>query len=180
MNRNELAVAVYRASHLTGEFLLRSGAMSNHYFDKYGFEGDPRLLEAVVDALRDLIPSDTEVLAGLELGGVPLATMLSHVTGLPAVFVRKAPKSYGTRRLAEGGEIVDRRILLVEDVVTSGGQVLDSALALRSACAQVSTALCVIDRDAGGCDLLEAHGIRLYSLFRMKELTEVFESVTST
>lgn len=62
---------------------------------------------------------------------VPLATMLSQVTGLPAVFVRSAPKSYGTRRLAEGSEIVGRSLFLVEDVATSGGRILDSAQALR-------------------------------------------------
>jgi orotate phosphoribosyltransferase len=171
MNRHELAAAIYETSHLTGEFCLRSGAVSSHYFDKYRFEGDPRLLAAVVDALKDLIPTDTEVLAGLELGGVPLVTMLSHVTGLPSVFVRKAPKSYGTRRVAEGGDIADRRLLIVEDVVTSGGQVIESARALRGLSAHVSAAVCVVDRQAGGRDSLEADGIQLRSLFRMTELT---------
>ena len=171
MKRQELAATLYRTSHLTGEFYLRSGAVSSHYFDKYRFEGDPRLLAAVVDALKDLIPIDTEVLAGLELGGVPLVTMLSQVTGLPAIFVRKAPKSYGTQRLAEGGEIANRRLLVVEDVVTSGGQVLESARALRGLSAHVSAAVCVVDREAGGGELLEADGIQLHSLFRMKELT---------
>jgi orotate phosphoribosyltransferase len=171
MNRHELAAAIYRTSHLAGEFRLRSGAVSSHYFDKYRFEGDPRLLAVVVGALKDLIPTDTEMLAGLELGGVPLATMLSHATGLPAVFVRKAPKPYGTQRLAEGGDIADRRLVLVEDVVTSGGQVLESACALRRLSAHVSTAVCVVDREAGGRESLEANGIQLHSLFRMKELT---------
>jgi orotate phosphoribosyltransferase len=171
MNRQELAAAIYKTSHLTGEFHLRSGVVSGHYFDKYRFEGDPRLLAAVVDALKDLIPTDTEVLAGLELGGVPLVTMLSHVTGLPAIFVRKAPKAYGTRRVAEGGDVADRRLLLVEDVVTSGGQVFESARALRGLSAHVSAALCVVDREAGGRASLHEEGILLRSLFRMEELT---------
>lgn len=170
MTREELAAAIYSASHLTGEFHLRSGAISSHYFDKYRFESDPRLLAAVVDALKDLIPADTDVIAGLELGGVPLVTMLSQVTGLPAVFVRKAPKPYGTRRLAEGNDVAGRRLLLVEDVVTSGGQVLESARALRGLSAHVSAALSVIDREAGGRESLEAAGIQLYALFRMEEL----------
>lgn len=172
MNRHELGAAIYKTSHLTGEFYLRSGAMSSEYFDKYRFEGSPRLLAAVIDALKDLIPTDTDALAGLELGGVPLVTLLSQVTGLPAVFVRKAPKSYGTQRLAEGGEIANRRLLLVEDVVTSGGHVLESARALRGLSARVSAAVCVIDRESGGRESLDADGIQLYSLFRMKELTE--------
>ena len=172
MNRRELAAAIYTVSHLTGEFFLRSGAVSTHYFDKYRFESDPQLLAAIVGALKDLIPPDTELLAGLELGGVPLVTMLSHATGLPAVFVRKAAKSYGTRRLAEGADIAGRRLLVVEDVITSGGQVIESAHALRALSAHVSAALCVIDREAGGLEALAADGIRLHALFRMSELAE--------
>ena len=146
--------------------------MSNHYFDKYCFESDPRLLRRIAEALVDSVPTNTQVLAGLELGGVPLATMLSQVTGLPAVFVRKAPKSYGSCRLAEGCEIVGRRLLVVEDVVTSGGQVLESAQALRALGGEVSAALCVIDRESGGAALLAAEGIELHPLFRMSELEE--------
>jgi orotate phosphoribosyltransferase len=170
MDRRELAAAIHQASHLTGEFQLRSGAVSNHYFDKYRFESNPQLLRGIVEALVDVVPANTQVLAGLELGGVPVATMLSQVTGLPVVFVRKSPKSYGTRRLAEGGEIVGRRLLVVEDVVTSGGQVLESARALRALGGEVSAALCVIDRESGGTALLGAEGIKLRALFRMSEL----------
>lgn len=172
MNRRELAAAVYHASHLTGEFRLRSGAVSSRYFDKYRFEGNPLLLKSIGDALSDLVPTDTEVLAGLELGGVPLATILSQKTGLPAVFVRKVPKTYGTCRLAEGGEIGGRKLLLVEDVVTSGGQVAESARALRALGGDVSAALCVIDRESRGTELLAVDGITLFSLFRMSELEE--------
>ena len=121
MDRRELATAIHRASHLTGESRLRSGAVSNHYFEKCRLESDPKLLRTIVEALVKLVPADTQMLAGLELGGVPVAMMLSQVTGLPAVFIRKALKSYGTCCLAEGGEIIGCRLLVVEDVVTSGG-----------------------------------------------------------
>jgi orotate phosphoribosyltransferase len=127
MNRRELAATIYRTAHLTGVFRLRSGATSSEYFDKYRFESDPKLLAAIATALADLVPFGVESLGGLELGGVPLATQLSQVTGLPTLFVRKAAKSYGTCQLAEGGDIEGRTILLVEDVVTSGGQVVESA-----------------------------------------------------
>ena len=105
MERADLARAIYERAHLTGEFTLRSGTVSNEYFDKYLFEADPALLLAIAEALAPLVPDGTDALAGLELGGVPIATMLSQVTGLPAVFVRKEAKSYGTCRLAEGGDI---------------------------------------------------------------------------
>ena len=146
----DLARRVYRTSHLTGSFVLRSGATSSEYFDKYRFESDPGLLRELAEAMAGLLPEGADGLAGLELGGVPLATMLSQVTGLPAGFVRKQAKPYGTRRLAEGLEVGGRRLVVVEDVVTSGGAVVDSCRALRDEGAEVAVAVCVIDREAGG------------------------------
>lgn len=105
MDRIELSAALHTASHLTGSFVLRSGRTATEYFDKYGFESDPLLLAAVAEHFTPLIPGGTELLAGLELGGVPIATALALRTGRPAVFVRKEAKAYGTRRLAEGAEI---------------------------------------------------------------------------
>lgn len=170
MDRHALATAVYAHAHLTGEFLLRSGAVSHEYFDKYRFEAEPELLRALAAALAPLVPEDTEVLAGLELGGVPLAVMLSQVTGIPTAFVRKQSKPYGTRRLAEGADVDGKRVLVVEDVVTSGGQVVLSTVDLRAAGAEVEHALCVIDREAGGADALAVSGMALRSLFTMTEL----------
>jgi orotate phosphoribosyltransferase len=165
-----LAARVFAASHLTGTFVLRSGRTADHYFDKYRFESDPALLAEIVSALEPLVPAATEGLAGLELGGVPLATMLSAATGLPAYFVRKEPKKYGTEQVCEGGDVAGRRLLIVEDVVTTGGQIVLSAQDLRSAGAQVDHALCVIDREGGGAGVTGAEGITLHALFTMRDL----------
>lgn len=170
MTRAELAQAIYDRAHLTGNFTLRSGATSTEYFDKYLFEGDPALLRAIAEAMAPLAPDATDALAGLELGGVPLATMLSQVTGIPALFVRKEAKTYGTCRLAEGGELDGRRLTVVEDVVTSGGQVVTSCGDLRGSGAIVDTALCVIDRESGGPEALAEVGVELRPLYRMSEL----------
>lgn len=175
MERRDLAAAIRKVSQLEGEFRLRSGAVAHRYFDKYQFEGDPRLLRAVSEALAGLVPGDVQVLAGLELGGVPLATMLGQLTGLPVVFVRKAVKEYGTRRIAEGGSVSGRRLLIVEDVVTSGGQIIESARALRALGGQVDAALCVIDRESGGPEALASEGIALRALFRMTELDDALQ-----
>lgn len=166
----ELAAAIHEEAHLTGSFLLRSGATAEEYFDKYRFEARPDLLTRVADALAPLVPDDTEVLAGLELGGVPVATALSLCTGFPAAFVRKQAKPYGTQRLAEGADVGGRRVLVVEDVVTSGGQIGLSTQDLRDRGAIVTTALCVIDRESGGRSALAALGIELRSLFRQSDL----------
>ena len=170
MDRRELARAIYAASHLTGRFTLRSGAVSDQYFDKYRFESDPPLLAAVAGVLAALVPDGTAGLAGLELGGVPLAVQLSQVTGLPAFFVRKEAKTYGTCQLAEGGEIAGRRLCIVEDVVTSGGAILDAAVELRARAAEIGPVICVIDRESGGVDKLAADGLSLAPLFTMTEL----------
>ena len=165
-----MAGRVYNAAHLTGTFVLRSGRTADRYFDKYRFESDPALLAEIVAALAPLVPPGVEGLAGLELGGVPLATMLSSVTGLPAFFVRKQPKKYGTEKVCEGGDIDGRNLLIVEDVVTTGGQLVLSAQDLRSEGGIVQHALCVIDRQGGGADVAASEGITLYALFTMSEL----------
>ena len=107
-----------------------------------------------------LVPAGIDALAGLELGGVPLATMMSQVSGLPARFVRKEAKTYGTCRLAEGGELDGRRLCIVEDVVTSGGAILDAAVELRARGAVLGPVVCVIDRESGGVEKLAAEGPR--------------------
>lgn len=170
MTRNQLASAIFERSHLTGNFVLRSGANATEYFDKYRFEADPELLAEICEALAALVPPDTEMLAGLELGGVPLAVVLGQITGLPVLFVRKEAKTYGTERLAEGGEIAGKRLLVVEDVVTSGGQVVLSTKDLRGLGAIIDSAICVIDREAGGGDALAEEGVALAALYTMDEL----------
>ena len=170
MDRDGLARTIYERTHLTGEFLLRSGAKSTEYFDKYLFESDPELLRTIADALVPLLPTGTEALAGLELGGVPLATIVSQLTGLPALFVRKEAKSYGTCRLAEGGDVDGRRLTVIEDVVTSGGQVVASCGDLRDRGAIVEHAVCVIDRESGGAKNLRDIDVELHALFTMSEL----------
>lgn len=166
----DLAKRVSDRCRLTGEFTLRSGQTTTTYFDKYLFEGDPGILRDVAELMAPLIPSDVEVLAGLELGGIPVATALSLTTGLPAAFVRKAPKTYGTAKLAEGTDIEGRRVLVVEDVITTGGQVVSSTQDLRVRGALVSDVLCVIDRSEGNNAKLDDASISVTALFTRSDL----------
>ncbi|HEY1737826.1 MAG TPA: orotate phosphoribosyltransferase [Acidimicrobiia bacterium] len=168
--RSKLAARIYDCAHITGTFTLRSGVVSNEYFDKYLFEADPALLAAIADALVALVPDGVDALAGLELGGVPIAAVLSQRTGLPARYVRKKAKEYGTCRLAEGGDISGARLLVVEDVVTSGGAVVDAVRELRAGGAVCERAVCVIDRESSGRENLAAIGVDLDALFTMTEL----------
>ena len=170
MDRHDLARRIYAVSHLTGTFTLRSGIVSHEYFDKYMFESDPELLRAIAAACVPLVPAGIDALAGLELGGVPLATMMSQLNGLPTRFVRKEAKTYGTCQLAEGGEVDGRRLCIVEDVVTSGGAILDAASELRARGARLGPVICVIDRESGGREKLAALDLELHALYTMSEL----------
>lgn len=170
MTRKELAVEIYKSSHLTGEFLLRSGITSNEYFDKYQFESAPILLKEIAKQMVALLPDDYEIITGLEMGGIPIATALSMETGKPAAFCRKKAKEYGTAKLAEGPDLKGKKIVVIEDVVTSGGQVVISAGELRERGAKLDVAICVIDRESSGKESLAKEGIELRPLFTMSEI----------
>lgn len=173
MTRDQLAQAIYEVAHLTGHFKLRSGQTSNEYFDKYRFEAQPYLLKAIASQMAALIPAETEILAGLEMGGIPIATALSLETGLPVVFVRKEAKSYGTEKLAEGLDIKNKKVCVIEDVITTGGQVVISTEDLRKLGALVDSVLCVIHRGPEFPEpKLTAAGLTLYPLFLKDELKE--------
>lgn len=172
MTHAELAKKVFELSHLTGQFCLRSGVMADEYFDKYRFEANPQVLREIAKHLAALVPKDVDMLAGLEMGGIPVATMLSQATGLPTLFVRKKAKEYGTCKFAEGGDIKGKKLLIVEDVVTSGGQIIESCKALRAEGAIISEVVCVIDREAGGVENLRSEGLKLQALFTMSDLKQ--------
>lgn len=172
MERNEIASRIYSTSHITGEFLLRSGQTSKEYFDKYLFEADPILLREIAKEMRSLIPSGTDIIAGLEMGGIPVVTALSIEVGLPAAFVRKKAKEYGTCKLAEGSDIHGKKVCIIEDIVTTGGQIIESARELRKRGAVIDTVLCVILRNSAAYNILAAEGLTLKPAFTMDYIKE--------
>ena len=156
---SSLAFRINKASKLTGSFFLRSGNVSNTYFDKYRFEADPELLRDIAVELAPLLPPGPQALAGLEMGGIPIVTMLSQVTGLPAAFIRKTPKTYGTCQYVEGTALAGRSFVLIEDVVSSGGAIIDAFNMLKADGLAPTAAICVIDRETGGREALSAIGL---------------------
>jgi len=166
----DVANEILKTSKLTGKFKLRSGAISNIYFDKYLFESDPKLLMSIAELMAKLVPPDTEILAGLEMGGIPVVTALSQITNLPASFIRKEAKAYGTCKYAEGPDLRNHKILIVEDVVSSGGAILDALSKLRFDGINPEIALCVIDRETGGKEALAKAGLELISVFSMSDI----------
>lgn len=175
MTYEELGKEIYNVAHITGEFLLRSGITSNEYFDKYQFEALPKLLDEITTHMVSKLPplDSFDALAGMEMGGIPLATLISVKTGKPIVFVRKEAKKYGTCKFAEGSKVEGQRLLVVEDVITSGGQVIISSKELRDSGAIITQCICVIDREQGGAENLAKDGTELIPLFTMSKLKEL-------
>ena len=174
MDRNELGKALFESSHITGDFLLRSGTRASEYFDKYRFEARPQLLRAIAEQMAPLLPQNIDALAALEMGGIPIGTALSLQTGLPCVFVRKEAKKYGTCQFAEGLETKGKRLCVIEDVITTGGQVLLSTNDLRKQGAIIEEVRCVIYRGKAATPqeepkIVEAR-LNLKPLFTMSEL----------
>ncbi|MFE5095921.1 orotate phosphoribosyltransferase [Streptomyces sp. NPDC056638] len=158
----KIAAVAYRP----GPYQLPDGGTLDTYFDPYRLASDPQLLTETAAALADLLPADTEALAGPALAGIPLVTAVSLHTGLPAAFLRPAPKEHGTWRQIEGADLEGRRTVLLDDTARSGASLLRSARLLRIGGARVGTAVCVLDRDAGAATLLADHHLVLRTLVR--------------
>ena len=170
MTKIELAKQIRAVSYLTGEFVLRSGNISNFYWDKYRFESHPALLTSIAEEMVKLLPPECEGLAGLELGGIPLATALSLQTGLPCFYVRKEAKTYGTCNLIEGGAKEGSTLVVIEDVITTAGQVCTSIEQIRAEGYTVEHVVAAIDRQAGGAAKINALGCSFASVFTLTEL----------
>ena len=173
MDDAELAERLREHALLEGDFVLRSGRRSSHYFDKYRFATRPDLLAPLGRRLADAVARfepDALRLAAPELGAVALAASASLASGLPFVIVRKQAKDYGTARRLEGEFRPGERVCVIEDVVTSGGAALDAVEALRDAQLECRVAVCVVDREEGGADTLAREAVRLEALFRAEDV----------
>ncbi|MYE07403.1 MAG: orotate phosphoribosyltransferase [Oligoflexia bacterium] len=166
MNKETLFNEIKKTALLKGHFILRSGQSATEYFDKYLFESSPSLLKSIVPHLKTLIPSDTEILAGLEMGGIPLTVALSLDSNIPCVFVRKKAKEYGTKKITEGCSIQNKKVCVVEDVITTGGQVISSTQMMRKEGALIKNVICVIYRgERKSLEKFQKWDLNMHSLF---------------
>ena len=175
MDDAALLTAMREHAYLEGDFVLRSGKHSRYYLDKYRFETVPDLLEALgvrLAAKIGEVEPDAARLAGPELGAVALAASASLSSRLPFLIVRGEAKAHGTANRLEGAFAAGELVVLIEDVVTSGGAAADAVRALRQAELQCRTAICVIDREEGGVDTLARLGVRLHALFRAAQVVQ--------
>jgi orotate phosphoribosyltransferase len=171
MTDSELARALREVAYLEGDFTLRSGKKSRYYLDKYLFETQPTLLRELAQRFARYVSDRIDRIAGAELGGIALAAATALETGKPFVIVRNAKKvGYGTGKLIEGRLEVGDRVLLVEDIATSGGQAIEAMQALTGAGAVVDRLVVVVDREEGGRQNVEQAGYTFESLFTCVDL----------
>ena len=175
MNDTDLRDALVEAAYLEGDFVLRSGKRSSFYFDKYRFETRPDLLAPIGERIAAIVAEhepDAVRLAAPVLGGVVLAASASLVCGLPFLMISDTAKEYGTANRIEGPFETGETVCFVEDVVTSGGALLEAIGAAREAGLVVRTAVCLVDREEGGADALARQGVRLRPLYRAGSLLQ--------
>ena len=170
MTRDQLAQRIADVALLRGEFTLRSGRKSNFYLDKYRFETQPDILIELGKMFAEHITSDVQRIAGPELGAVPLAAAAAMASGKPAIFVRNQKKAYGSNKQIEGVYNAGETIVIVEDIMTTGGQVVEAAKTLEAAGLKVKKIVGVIDRLEGARQNIEAAGYVFESLFTTKDL----------
>ena len=171
MTRAELARELKSTALLEGEFTLRSGRKSRYYLDKYLFETQPVLLRELANRFAEFITDRIDRIAGAELGAVALAAATSLASGKPFVIVRNSKKAgYGTGKLIEGRLEKGERVVLVEDIATSGGQAIEAARALSEAGAEVDRIVAVIDRLEGARENIERAGFAFDSLLTTDDL----------
>ena len=170
MTREELIRRIKETAYLEGDFVLRSGKRSKYYLDKYLFETQPDILKALGEEFAEYVTDDVTLIAGAELGGVALAAATSLATGKNWVIIRNTKKGYGTGKMVEGVLKEGDVVLLVEDIATTGGQVLEAAKIITGAGARVKKIVCVIDRRQGAAENITKAGYEFESILTKSDL----------
>ena len=170
MERQELIARIAEVALLRGEFTLRSGRKSHYYLDKYLFSTQPDILAELGRLFAERVTDHVQKLAGAELGGIPLVTAASLASGLPCVFIRNQKKDYGTAKQLEGALEAGEGVMLVEDVCTTGGQVLEAAKVIEQAGARIVRIVGTIDREEGARQNIESAGYVFDALFTKTQL----------
>ncbi|MCP1662833.1 MAG: orotate phosphoribosyltransferase [Methanocalculus sp. MSAO_Arc1] len=150
-----------------GDFTLASGQKSTYYVDIKHSVTEPALLSALGRAVAERFEFD--VIAGVAVGGVPLAVSVSLASNKPYAIIRATDRDHG-KAARVIGDVKGKRVLLIEDVTTSGGSAIYGVEELRKAGAVIDRVVTIVDREQGAESLLARHGVALLPLTRVSEL----------
>ncbi len=156
-----------------GDFTLASGKKSKYYIDIKKASAKPRILKLMARQIAEKMKAnsiDADYIGCVALGGVPIAVAVSLETDLPLIIIRKEAKEYGTKGQIVGDFIKNSRVLMVEDVATTGGSVLKAIKLLREEGLLISNVIVVVDREEGAHTALVDEDVELMPLVRISDL----------
>jgi orotate phosphoribosyltransferase len=153
-----------------GHFVLTSGAVSDYYVDIKKASTNPNVLVTIASFMKPYAEGKYDIIAGMELGAVPLIVALSLETNIPFVIVRKQKRDHGTGKQIEGVSVADKKVLIVEDVTTSGGSVIDTIKILQQNNAKIDSVITVVDRESGAREKIEQLKLRFIPLVTVKDI----------
>jgi orotate phosphoribosyltransferase len=169
--RSELINIVKGEALALGEFTLTSGKKSHFYLDIKKAIAEPQNLSLIARLITLRHVGGVDVVAGPELGAIPIVASVSLRSGLPFVMIRKGERAHGTGKPIEGDLKSGDKVLLIDDVATSGGSLVKSIEAIEETGAEVTLVTCVVDRLEGASELLRSEaGVELSPLLTIKDL----------
>ena len=168
----ELVAKIKEAAYLEGTFVTRSGKTTSYYIDKYQFETRPDILEPLGQELAKLFPDPDSYdrIAAPELGAVPIASVVSIVVKKPFVIIKKATKEYGTSKLIEGFYKAGESVVMLEDIMTTGGAVLRACEIAEQAGLNVNGIIGIVNREEGAIENIQSAGYNVKALMTSSEL----------
>ena len=170
MNKDELISMLKECGAIQfGRFVLTSGAVSDYYIDIKKASSNPNILKKIAETMAEFT-EDYDLLAGMELGAVPLVVALSLETNIPYVIIRKEKREHGTSKQIEGGDVKSKRILVIEDVTTSGGSIVKTIKIIREHQGLVDEVLAVVDRESGAEEKLQSLNVSFVPILSISDI----------
>ncbi|MFC1616947.1 orotate phosphoribosyltransferase [Candidatus Margulisiibacteriota bacterium] len=169
----ELLKKIKETSILEGKFTTRAGKKTNYYVDKYLFETKPDILNSIADELVKILPNPNNYdrIAAPELGAVALAAVVSIKVGKPFIIIKKQTKDYGTKKHIEGEFKPSEKVVVLEDILTTGGAVLRACDILLAEKMKILEIVGVFNREEGAEENITAKNLTMKALFKKSDLS---------
>ncbi|MEM9924418.1 MAG: orotate phosphoribosyltransferase [Cyanobacteria bacterium P01_D01_bin.50] len=182
--RQRLLDLFCQLAYQEGDFVLSSGARSSYYINGKQVTLHPQGALAIGRILLNMLPGDTQAVAGLTLGADPIVSAVSVVSALenrpiPALIVRKEAKGHGTKAYIEGPSLPEAaKVIVLEDVVTTGQSAMKAVTRLRDAGYTVNQVISLIDRKQGGEEYYQSVNLQFQAVFSITDLQERYQQIS--